>query len=567
MPSLLFVDDDPDMHVLVQALLSEQAMVVHSAGSYADAMAQALKQAPDILLIDNSLDGEQDGVQLLRALREAEVLAPAVMLTADRRRELDQAALEAGFVDFLVKSELRPLSLERTLRFALERDRMARERDMAHARVARIRDDLQTVIDHLRVGVLVVDGEGRVRVMSAAAGRLLGVEPEDCEGLHWSEVGSFRRADVERIRAMYQGPPEAREKVPISLTGSHGRGYHVDVEVWEDPRDSNAQLVLLYDVSEVHDLRLLLDERPQFQSIIGRSGLMAELFQQIRDLAAFDTTVLIEGETGTGKELVAKAIHARSVREAGPFVAVNCAGLTESLLASQLFGHKRDAFTGATEDHAGYFEEASGGTLFLDELGDMPAPVQTSLLRTLQEGEIMRLGDARPRKVDVRVIAATHQDLPKLVERGRFRADLLYRIRVARLHIPPLRERPEDIPLLAATFLADLRTRSAKAVTHIDPRATSVMLGHDWPGNVRELKSAIEYAYIRCKGPVILPAHLPPELPKLAPGRSTSPDAARERIEAAIEAAGGNRSKAAKMLGISRATFYRRLQELKEAEE
>jgi DNA-binding NtrC family response regulator len=245
-------------------------------------------------------------------------------------------------------------------------------------------------------------------------------------------------------------------------------------------------------------------------------------------------------------------------------VAVNLAGLSNSILNSQLFGHKRGAFTGAIADHAGFFEAADGGTIFLDEIGDMPLEVQTALLRVLQEREVVRLGENKPRKVDVRVLAATQHDLTRATEQGRFRSDLLYRIRVGRVRLPPLRDRREDIPLLVAHFLAQCRAATGKPLEDISHEAMSILLDHPWPGNVRELKSAIEFASIRCAGGVIQASDLPPEIldtePRpLAPGGDGPPKDERQLFREALERAGGNRTEAARLLGISRATFYRRL--------
>ena len=216
--------------------------------------------------------------------------------------------------------------------------------------------------------------------------------------------------------------------------------------------------------------------------------------------------MLIEGETGVGKELVAHSIHAASPRREGPFIAVNCAGLSESLIASQLFGHRRGAFTGAVADQEGFFEAAEGGTLFLDEIGDLPLTMQTSLLRALQEKEIIRLGESRPRKVDARVFAATNRDLAVEVRAGRFREDLFYRLRVARLRVPPLRERLDDVPLLIAAFLDGDRPLK------LDAEVMSLLQRYDWPGNVRELRNTAEYMTIHCRGDVVHAAHLPPEV-------------------------------------------------------
>ncbi len=314
--------------------------------------------------------------------------------------------------------------------------------------------------------------------------------------------------------------------------------------------------------SNQEEPRRPVGEKALFQDLVGTSQAMQLVHQQIREIAAVDATVVIEGDTGTGKELVARAIHLASHRRNDPLVALNCAGLTDSLLGSQLFGHTRGAFTGAIADHKGLFEAANGGTLFLDEIGDIPLNMQTALLRVLQEGEIVRLGESRPRKIDVRVLTATHHNLSDDAAKGTFRADLLYRIRVARIQLPPLRERREDIPLLARLFLAQVRTTNRQTVPEVGVDAMRLLLTYPWPGNVRELKSAMTFATIRCTGPVIEPSHLPEEIRgsaalRAAPAGSATTD--RPRILAALHVANGNRPAAARLLGISRATLYRRL--------
>lgn len=312
------------------------------------------------------------------------------------------------------------------------------------------------------------------------------------------------------------------------------------------------------------ELRCQLAEKGQFCDLIGKSAAMERVYQQIRDIANVDATVLIEGETGTGKELVARAIHFSSRRINKPFIALNCAGLTESLLGSQLFGHKKGSFTGAIEHQQGVFEAAEGGTLFLDEIGDIPAVVQTSLLRVLQEREITRLGETQPRKVDVRIVTATHHDLREDVAKGTFREDLLYRIRVARIHLPPLRERREDIPLLVASFLSQFRAVTEKPVHQLSADAMTLLERSSWPGNVRELKSVIESALIHCKGSMIQVEDLPTEMvnPVASPSHfDNTPRDEKSRVVAALERAKGNRVEAARLLGISRTTLWRRLVE------
>ena len=433
--------------------------------------------------------------------------------------------------------------------------------------VEKSRNDLGSILDELRIGTVMTDENGRVVFLNAAARQLFAWPDTDRLDVAWKDLFGLNPEDTGKLQTLMQKSAEERARIPLHLDRSEGRRVWLEVDVKDDPRDARGKIFFLYDVTEVHDLRRLLDERAQFHDLLGKSKAMQLVYQQIRDVARVDSTVLIEGETGTGKELVARAIHYSSHRKDKPFVAVNCAGLTESLLSSQLFGHKRGAFTGAIEDHQGLFEAANGGTLLLDEIGDIPLTVQNQLLRVLQEREIVRLGESRPRKIDVRVLAATHKSLSDEAAKGRFRSDLFYRIRVARISLPPLRDRREDIPLLTASFLAQFSAASGKNVTEVSRDALRLLADHPWPGNVRELRSAIEFAMIGCRGAVIQPDDLPPEI--LRPGDFVSVIPGdplideKARFLEALDRSHGNRALAARLLGISRATLYRRLADLK----
>src|SRR6185369_9493165 len=246
--------------------------------------------------------------------------------------------------------------------------------------------------------------------------------------------------------------------------------------------------------TQVGALRRDLARRDRFSEILGTSASMAEVFRLMESAAASPIAVLVEGETGTGKELVARGIHRASARAEGPFLAINCAALPETLLESELFGHRRGAFTGAVQDHIGLFEAAAAGTLLLDEIGEMPMTMQVKLLRVLQEGEVVPLGDTRPRKIDVRVISATNRELSTEIAAHRFREDLYYRLAAFPIRIPPLRERREDIPLLADHFLAGAAERHRKWIRGIEPAALELLTRFDWPGNVRELSNELERA-------------------------------------------------------------------------
>ncbi len=431
----------------------------------------------------------------------------------------------------------------------------------------RLRDDLVAVLDRLELGTIMTDAAGVVTFMSSAAQKLLKTTEVRTVGQKWSEISAFTEEDKIPIRDMLQRPMEQRTKLPVVIEQGKGRRVSLEIDIQQDPRDSARMIFFLYDVTEVQDLRGLLTQKNQFFDLVGKSSAMTEVYKRIQDIAPVEATVLIEGETGTGKELVARAIHQASPRKDYPFVAVNCAGLTDSLLGSQLFGHKRGAFTGATHDHQGFFEAANFGTLFLDEIGDMPLSIQTTLLRVLQEKEIVRLGESHPRKVDVRVVTATHQNLQDLVNTGQFRSDLLYRIRVARLHLPALRDRREDIPLLTEVFFRQSRAETKKNdIQDISDETIQRLIKYRWPGNVRELKSALDYAIIHCHGSVIQLSDLPPECFEpvgVVSPLSDEPELdEKQKVLAALKYAKGKRAEAARILGMSRSTLYRRLESL-----
>ena len=431
--------------------------------------------------------------------------------------------------------------------------------------VEKSRSDLGSILDEMRIGTVMTDDRERVVFVNAAARQLFEL-PEAAE-MSWRELFHLDRENADQLRTLIEKPRSERSRIPLYIDRSDGRRAWLEIDVKDDPRDSRGKIFFLYDVTEVHDLRRLLDERARFHGLIGKSPAMQQVYQQIRDVARVDATVLIEGETGTGKELVARAIHAASHRKDKPFVAVNCAGLTESLLSSQLFGHRRGAFTGAIEDQQGLFEAANGGTLLLDEIGDISLSVQNQLLRVLQEREIVRLGETRPRKIDVRLLAATHRNLSDEASKGNFRQDLFYRIRVARIGVPPLRERREDIPVLAASFLGQIASASGKRVTAFSQNALRLLMDYPWPGNVRELRSAIEFAVIGCRTEIIQSDDLPPEIIQAAELATSIPADPlmdeKARFLDALARSRGNRALAARLLGISRATLYRRLADFK----
>ena len=321
------------------------------------------------------------------------------------------------------------------------------------------------------------------------------------------------------------------------------------------------------------EIRLLKHEiarRGKYGNLIGRSDQMRKLYDMIETVARSDASIVIEGQTGTGKELVAKTIHAESTRSESIFLAVNCGALPEPLLEAELFGHKRGAFTGAIEDRVGCFETASGGTLFLDEIGEMSLSSQVKLLRVLQERQITRVGDSLPRPVDVRIIAASNKNLADMVKSGQFREDFYYRLRVIGLVVPSLFERREDIPDLAAHFITQFNTKYNKEIEGCSPKTMDLLLAHNWPGNVRELEHAIEHAFVITSGDQkvlaidSLPAEIshqsePMHLPKHTKAKYIDE---KTQITDALAKTKGNKSQAARILGITRAGLYKKISRL-----
>ncbi len=514
----------------------------------------------DVILVDYKL-GRHTGVDVIHRLKSDAVYAPIVMLTAWDNRDIDEAALVAGAEEFLTKGSLTVSLLDRTIRYALEKHRLREQ-------IVRSRDDIRTILDELRTGTAITHHDGtRISFASGAFQRLVGATNERIVDVPWTDVLPITEAERLDVKSLIDAPPEKRSKLPLQWVSPESRRYWTELEVIDDPHDDRRKILVLYDVSEIQGLRRILDGKAEFHDIVGQSDPMQAMFALVRELARYDTTVLVEGETGTGKELVARALHFSGGRAEMPFIAVNCAGLTESLLASQLFGHKKGAFTGAASDHVGFFEAADGGTIFLDEVSDIPHPVQTMLLRVLQEREIVRVGESVARHIDVRLISASNRDLTQSIEDGKLRSDLLYRLRVARINLPALRDRREDIALLAARFLDQFVAKTGKRIEGVSHDAMTQMFAYRWPGNVRELQNAIEAAAVCCHGRKIDARDLPPELQNTysdptptsptAPSVSEGPE--EQRVLQALREAGGNRAKAARLLGISRTTLYRRL--------
>ncbi len=435
----------------------------------------------------------------------------------------------------------------------------------------------QAVVENVRDGLVVVDTEGKIAAVNPAMEHMTGFTAEEligqsCRILNCSGCkflgGENGHPWCELFNA---GKSKNRECV---ITGRDGRAVHVikSAATMMDAEGNTMGVVeTLTDISEtIHQkeeilyLRknLMLDEG--FFGMLGKSEPMGQLFDLIVSVARSQAPVLIRGKSGTGKELVARAIHESSPRKDMPFIKVNCAALNENLLESELFGHVKGAYTGADRDRVGRFEAAHGGTLFLDEIGDIPLSTQIKLLRVLEEMEIEKVGDHTPIPVDVRIISATNKDLDALILTGAFREDFYFRINVFPIFCPSLTARKEDIPALAKRFIDQSTAKGDRKVTGLTPEALDCLLAWSWPGNVRELRNVIEYALVLCQGGLIGKEHLPlnltrPERATLVPHPVNTARAEKEALIEALKTSGGNQSEAGRILGVSRVTVWKRM--------
>ncbi|MDJ0764010.1 MAG: sigma 54-interacting transcriptional regulator [Myxococcota bacterium] len=446
------------------------------------------------------------------------------------------------------------------------------------------------IFDSINDGVFTVDEAFCITSFNAAAERIIGMKREDAIGKKCHEVfrAGICQSGCALRETLQSGTPKRDVRVDVINAKMEGVPIRVSTAVLRNKRGKLIGGVEIFrDVSDVETLRNELRGRHRFMDMVGESDVMRELYAIIPQIAESETPVLIDGPSGTGKELVAQAIHDLSLRKEKPFVRVNCGALPDTLLESELFGYMRGAFTGATYNKPGRFQQAHGGTLFLDEIGDVSPAFQVKLLRAIEEGEIQPLGATRAIRIDVRLITATNRDLAAMVKNEQFREDLYYRIKVIPIALPRLSERRKDIPLLIDHFAKALSARSGRTPPTMSKKALRALYDYDYPGNVRELRNIIERAFVLCAGSVIDLQHLPPEVvaARLESGFKTGrlharPSESRiavaeamprDRLPAALpekqrlldilDAHGWHRTEVAKELGIGRTTLWRRMKD------
>ncbi len=566
------------------------------------ARGQAWNQPIAVAYVDIRMPPGIDGIETVRRLRRLDRDVEVVIMTAYADQSLPEIVRDMELLHKLlyirkpfVHEEIQQLTLSLVGKWNVERS-LAEQQGQLSASHRR----LEAVLDATGDAIAMLDNDGRPVFANVLYRTLLGLDEEELDTI---AAAALAARCEERFREPELGDLEARflldhghvvERIGDGELPRQRLFYHSTAAVHDADGDIIGTLIAYRDVSkeveaeqmkaEVRRLRGELEPACSFAGLVGDSPGMQQVYALIRRAAEGDITVLIRGESGTGKELVARSFHDNSRRREQPFVTIDCASIPEALIESELFGHERGAFTGATARHIGAFERAQGGTIVLDEIGDMPYPLQTRLLRVLQEREIRRVGGTTVVAVDIRVITSTNKNLDTAVAAGEFREDLFYRISAFPIVIPPVRDRREDIPLLARHFLERHAAGAGKSIVGLSTAAMRILLQYDWPGNVRELENAIERAVLLEPGPVLQAASLQPALPVAGAAGAAPAAGAREAAASAQPAAvlplaeverravlqafelvGRNVTHAAAALHISRATLHRKLRKYGQA--
>lgn len=618
---VLIVDDQDEIHVDFQEIFNEKnrkaasddladaflpgssqnstpylpSFELSHASSGAEAY-QIVKDATEsnlpfaVAYIDIRMPPGIDGVETIRRIREFEKNIEIVIMTAYTDKPLHEIVTNMELLHKLLyirkpvaREEIQQITLSLVQKWNVEQQSIKHQQslDLSYQRLKAVLDATGDAIGVLdKDNQLLFANQQYCQLFDISANDLSRISPADLSARVNARFRKVETSEIEHIveplenfTSVLEDVGDTEQKQPrlfYSLTTPLKESGNGVVDKVVSYRDMSKDVEIQQMAAEVMSLRAELERNYAFGEIIGKSKKMQQLFTQIQTATEGTITVLIQGESGTGKELVAKSVHYNSPRKSGPFVAVNCAAIPETLIESELFGHERGAFTGATERRIGKFEQANKGTLFLDEIGDMQPTLQAKLLRVLQDHEFQRVGGTNTISTDIRVLTATNQDLTDAIERGDFRPDLYYRIAAFRIVIPPLRERPEDIAILANHFLQKYAATAEKSIHAIAADALQALMKYDFPGNVRELENAIESAVLVETTELLqrrsLPLHLLQAIPQTDAGEPTDSgvilpldEVERRTIQHALEVIDNNVSRAARALGIDRSTLHRKL--------
>ena len=565
--TILIVDDEESIRFTFKTFLTAEGYEVRLADTM-DAAMQCMDAAPLDLIFSDIVMPQGSGLDILSHAREHRLSCPVVMITGQPTIETAAESVRKGAYDYLLKP-VRKSALLKVTRRALGHKQLLDEKERITEEKESYRNNLEAIFRSVQDTIITVSHARRVLAANAAVEQMFGIEPSNLIGRASDQVDNpcLRRCIDALTATLEKGLVIRQRQVACRMLDGTRRVFHVSGAPLLD-LDGTAMgaTLVVKDSTRVSDLENRLREQRRSDSLIGNSSAMVRIHKLISTLANTDATVLITGESGTGKSLVAKAIHQQSRRVKKPIMTVHCSALVEDLLESELFGHVKGAFTGAVSDKIGRFQACHEGSIFLDEIGEISPKMQLKLLRVLQDRELERVGDNNTVKVDVRIIAATNRDLKAEVGAGRLREDLFYRLKVVEIVLPPLRERREDIPLLAGHFCKRFGQRYEKSLKGFDEDVLEAFLAYPWPGNVRELEHAIEHAFVLSpSGPISL-QYVPDEIKashaQASLGAKGSVEDEAQRLANVLRRTDGNKAKAARLLGISRQTLYRRLRSL-----
>jgi len=573
---ILIVDDEESIRLTFEMFLTREGYgPITTVATIQEALDAIEKNEFQLIISDIVLEGSC-GTDLLKKIRATGVECPVVMITGYPNLETAAEAVRHGAFDYVPK----PVNKETLLRFvaqALNHWQLQNEKQELQRENERYRRYLEVIFSSVGDAIITVDHKKEIIQMNHTAREWFDME-EGQDGLHIRDLTcDLGVACFHDVVSILENGRNVREH-QVECTNKTGEVRLVSLSgspLNDEEGEFSGVVLIAHDISPPKPA--VTGKRNHFHRLIGASTAMQGVYRLIENVGKVDTAVLITGESGTGKELTAEALHAESLRKEMPLVKVDCAAMPEDLLESELFGHRKGAFTGADRDRPGRLLHADQGTLFLDEIGDISPRMQLRLLRFLQEKTFTPVGQDSPISVDVRVIAATNVKLREKVQAGKFREDLYYRLKVVEVPLPPLREREGAIPLLSHYFLNLLRDRFAKAINSISDQAMQALIGYSWPGNVRELQHVMERAVVLCDGPVLSLKHFPEEIH--TPRSSVADEISRtdesetvvqhlyadhfldeeEEIFQALRKARGNKAKAARLLGINRSTLYRKI--------
>ena len=552
----LIIDDNKSIRLTIKEFLLKEGYDVFATENFDEALKIINTEYIDIILSDIIL-GDKTGIDVLRKVNEKRLDCPVVLFTGQPNVESASEAVRLGAYDYMAKP-IKKEELLHVVSMALRHKALVEEKNKSHA-------NLEAIFKSVKDAIITVDKDIKVIELNDAAKTICGFSREECIGRSFDSIPKKCCGQCAEILKKTVLEKQPLEVYRFECNHSTRKRQLVTLNTFPliDPIDGRSGCVLIVkDETRLSDLEQELEKRQGFINIIGKDEKMQDLYLLMENLCNLDTTVIINGESGTGKGLIAKALHSGGVRHQKPFVKVDCSTLTETLLESELFGHTRGAFTGAVSDKVGRFEKADGGTIFLDEIGDVSLGVQQRLLRVIQEREFERVGDSTPIKVDVRIVAATNKNLQEIVRLGKFREDLYYRLKIIELSSPPLRDRRSDIPLLVKHFIERFNQKSKKNINNISDDVYRIFMNYEWPGNIRELENAIEHSFVVCNKTVITTEDLPNELREIKTTPSVDARSSEyNTILQALEKTHWNKTNAANLLGISRRTIYNKIKE------